>query len=384
MIAFSDEQSILRTALCTYLADKHPFDRRRNATAREEGWPESFRRGLGDDLGLWGVALPEEVGGQGGGAIELSIVMEEFGRALVTEPVLETLVVGAGLVKRLPAGPAASLGSDLVNDRVRLALAHAEPQARYTWNDVVTRATRAPGGYRLDGHKSVVIGASTATHYVVSARTSGEQRDKVGVTLFLVPTAASGVSRRDYRTIDGAMAAEVRFDGVLVSQEGVLSTADQGYPMLEGLIDEATIAVCAEACSVLRRMLDDTVAYTKERRQFGKPLSSFQALQHRMVDMLVQLEQAVAITWMATESLSRAGEQDTVRARYVSAAKAFVGKACKFVGQNAVQLHGGMGITEELPIGHYFKRATVIECQYGSTDHHLARYQQLSFTTGAA
>ena len=227
----------------------------------------------------------------------------------------------------------------------------------------------------LSGEKAVVIGAPWASHLIVTARTSGAQRDRAGISVFLVEKGAAGVSTRDYPTVDGRRASEVTFDNVKLGPEALIGAEGEAMPLIEQVVDEALAATCAEACGVLRRLHEGTLSYTRERKQFGAPIASFQVLQHRMVDMFINVEQAVSMTYMAHIKLSENAEE---RAKGVSAAKVQIGRACRFVGQNAIQLHGGMGMTDEMAIGHYFKRATMIEQEFGNTDHHLRRYETLS------
>jgi hypothetical protein len=223
------------------------------------------------------------------------------------------------------------------------------------------------------------MGAPFATHLFVTARTSGAERDAGGISVFLVDKAAKGVTTRDYPTVDGNRASEVYFENVSVGADALIGTADNGLPLVEKVVDETIAAMCAEACGVLSKLHTGTVEYTKQRKQFGAPISSFQVLQHRMVDMFINVEQAISMTYMANIKVTDEAE----RAKAISAAKVQIGKACRFVGQNAIQLHGGMGMTDEMAIGHYFKRATMIESAFGSVDHHLARYERLSLGKAA-
>jgi hypothetical protein len=263
---------------------------------------------------------------------------------------------------------------------VVVAFAYAEPQGRYNWADLKTTAKKDGAGYVLNGHKAVVVGAPWATHLIVTARTAGGQRDAKGVSVFLVEKGAKGVVTRDYPTVDGLRASEVYLENVSVAADALIGDADAGLALVEAVLDEATAAALAESMGVLARLHEGTLEYTKQRKQFGQPIGSFQVLQHRMVDMFIAVEQSTSISYMATLKLEEAADE---RAKAVSAAKAFVGKALKFVGQNAIQLHGGMGMTDEMAIGHYFKRATVLEALFGSTDHHLRRYESLSFAAAA-
>jgi len=377
--SFTEEQSMLRDTVASYLQDAYGFDARRAAVQAEPGWRPQVWKAFADELGILGATFPESLGGLGGGATETMIIMEEFGKALVVEPYLGTVVIGGGFLKHAGHSRAAELIGRIVAGDAVMAFAWAEPQGRYNLADLKTTAAKAGSGYVLNGHKAVVVGAPWASHLIVTARTGGGQRDVQGVSVFLVDAGARGLSRRDYPTIDGARASEVTLENVQVPAEALIGVADQGLPLVERVVDEAIAATCAEACGVFRRLHEGTVEYTKQRKQFGQPISQFQVLQHRMVDMFIQLEQSISMTYLATIRLS----EDAERAKATAAAKVQIGKAARFIGQNAIQLHGGMGMTDELAIGHYFKRATVIESAFGSTDHHLARYEALSLGKAA-
>ncbi|HVN02483.1 MAG TPA: acyl-CoA dehydrogenase [Caulobacteraceae bacterium] len=376
-LSFTEEQALLRDSLAAFLADHYSFEARRKAVGADPGWRREIWRAFAQDLGILGATMPAEVGGSGGGPVETMVIMEELGKALVVEPYLSTVVIAGGLLKQ--AGRREALAGIVAGD-VLAAFAFAEPHARYDWRDLKTAARRNGSGWVLDGRKAVVMGAPWATHLVVTARSAGAPNDEAGVSAFWIDKAAPGVSTRDYETIDGQRASEIAFEGVSLPADALIGAEGEAWPLVEQVIDEATVAVCAEALGVLRRCHEMTVAYTKERKQFGQPLSAFQVLRHRMVDMYIQLEQAISMTQLATIRLS--DDDGLERAKAVSAAKAQVGMACRFIGHGAIQLHGGMGMTDELAVGSYFKRATVIESQFGDTDHHLARFEALSF--GAA
>ena len=380
-LSFTEEQSLLRDSLAAYLADHYTFEQRRAALKSEAGWRPAVWKAFAEDLGILGASLPEDLGGLGGGATETMVIMEELGKALVVEPFLGSVVIGGGFLTRSAQPAAKDLIARTIAGEAILAFAAAEPQGRYNWADLMTTARKDGGGWVLNGHKAVVTGAPWASHLIVTARTGGAQREAGGVSVFLVEKTAPGVTTRDYPTVDGSRASEVLLENVSVPADALIGAEGAGLPMVEAVVDEATVALCGEACGVLRRLHEGTVEYTKQRKQFGQPISQFQVLQHRMVDMFIQLEQSISMTYMATIRLS---DSDPVeRAKAVTAAKVQIGKACRFVGQNAIQLHGGMGMTDEMAIGHYFKRATMIEGQFGSTDHHLARYEALSFPNAA-
>jgi alkylation response protein AidB-like acyl-CoA dehydrogenase len=364
---FTEEQVMLRDTLARYLADTYDFDSRQKVVKGGAGWNPAVWTAFAEELGILGAPFSEAHGGLGGGAVENMVVMEEMGKALVLEPYLSTVVIGGGALKAVGGALADALIPGIIAGTVRIALAAYEPQGRYHLHDV---ATTLKGG-QLNGHKAVVEGASHATHLLVTARTAGGQRDTAGVALLLVPADAAGITRRDYLTVHGTSASEVYFENVAVGAGHVLG--EDALPLIERIIDEATVAACAEACGVLKVLHASTLDYAKQRKQFGKAIGDFQVIQHRLVDMFMEVEQAVSMTMMATLKLDAPD-----RAAAVSMAKTKVAKACKFVGQNGVQVHGGIGITQELAVGHYFKRATLLESLFGTSDHHLARYEALT------
>jgi alkylation response protein AidB-like acyl-CoA dehydrogenase len=377
--SFTEEQSMLRDTVASYLADHYAFDQRRAILAKEPGWSPAVWKAFAEELGILGAPFSEELGGLGGGPVENMIVMQEMGRALVVEPYLGTVVIAGGFLKHSGHANAEALIAGIVAGEAIFAFAYAEPQGRYNLADLKTTAAKDGAGYVLNGAKAVVIGAPYATHLIVTARTGGGQRDAQGVSVFVVEKSAAGVTTRDYPTVDGFRASEVVFENVKLSADALVGPEGHALPLVEKVVDEAISATCAEACGVLAKLHEGTLDYTRQRKQFGQPISSFQVLQHRMVDMFIQVEQAVSMTYMATIKLA----DDAERGKAAAAAKVQIGKACRFVGQNAIQLHGGMGMTDELAIGHYFKRATMIESAFGSVDHQLARYEFLSLGQAA-
>jgi hypothetical protein len=378
--SFTEEQSMLRDTVASYLSDKYDFETRRGIVRSDAGWRPDYWKAFAEELGILGAPFAEELGGLGGGPTENMIVLEEFGKALVIEPYLGTVVIGGGFLKHSGYAGAADLIGKIIGGEAIFAFAYAEPQARYTWRDLKTTAKKEGSGYLLNGHKAVVVGAPWATHLIVTARTGGGQRDAEGVSVFVVDKQAKGVVTRDYPTVDGLRASEVFFENVSIPADALIGAEGAGLGLVEKVIDEATAGACAEAVGVLRKLHEGTLDYTKQRKQFGQPIAQFQVLQHRMVDMFIQVEQSVSMTYMATIKLD---ESDHERAKAISAAKVQIGRACKFVGQNAIQLHGGMGMTDEMAIGHYFKRATILEGLFGSVDHHLRRYETLSIDKAA-
>jgi pimeloyl-CoA dehydrogenase small subunit len=373
--SFTEEQTLLRNSVSKYLADNYKFEDWRKFARSDAGRdPKHWKQFA--ELGLFAAALPEDHGGLGGGPVESMIIMEEFGKALVVEPYLSTVVVGGGFLKHGGADAQKSewLGKIAAGETM-IAFAFAEPKGRYNLADLTTTAKKQGGNYVLNGQKAVVLGAPWADTLIVTARSAGGQRDRNGVSVFLVDKKAKGVSTRDYPTVDAQRASEVTFENVEVPAANLIGQADAGLPLVEKVVDEAIAAVCADASGGMKVLVDTTVEYSKTRKQFGVPIGKFQVLQHRMVDMFVQYEQSVSITLMVTLKL---GESDAERAKAASAAKVTIGKAGRYVGQQAVQIHGGIGMTDELNVGHYFKRLALADTLFGNTDHHLKRYAALS------
>jgi alkylation response protein AidB-like acyl-CoA dehydrogenase len=367
----SKEQELLRDGLGRFLSTRYDLEKSRAAAKTGSGWQPDIWRGFADELGILGAALPEDVGGIGGGPVEVMVIAEALGHALVVEPYVDTIVVAAGLLQRAGGPAAKALLQKVVAGSAIVALAAAEPTSGEQWQDVSTVADRDGDEWVLRGSKIVAMSAPLATHLLITARTPG------GLSLFLVETesASTGIETHNYRTVDDRRAADLVFDGLRLPASALLGEEGDAWPSLARARDEGAAAICSEAVGCMRKVLADTVEYCKQRQQFGQPIGSFQVLQHRMVDMYMELEQAVAAVYLAVLNLE--AEPDA-RARAVSAAKATIGRAARFIGQQAVQLHGGMGMTEELAIGHYFKRLTALQFEFGSTDFHVARYAQLT------
>jgi alkylation response protein AidB-like acyl-CoA dehydrogenase len=372
----SDEQKMVRAALRAFLDARYDSTTRRSIAETEAGWRPEFWRALAGDLGLLGIGFDDGVGGSGGGAVEHAVVMECFGEALVVEPYLPSIVIAGSFLRRSVAPWVTDLSSRIVAGEAIVAFANAEPQTRANPADVTATAERRGNGYVLRGRKTIVAGAPWATHLLVPARTAGRQRDERGISLFVVARDQAGLVRHDYATIDGGRAADLMFDNASLEAEALVFPEGEAYPHILRAWDEAAAALCAEALGIMQRLLRETVAYARERRQFGRALADFQVLQHRMADMYGAVEQSIGMVSLAAAAVRDDGPG---RAAAVSAAKAFIGRAFRFVSQSAVQLHGGMGVTEELDIGHLFRRATVIEHQYGSTADHVSRYARLTY-----
>ena len=367
----SKEQELLRDGLDKFLSTRYDLEKSRAAAKTGPGWQPDIWRGFADELGILGAALPEEVSGIGGGAVEIMVIAEALGHALVVEPYIDTAVVAGGLLRRAGGGVATALLEKIVAGTAIVALAASEAVSGEHWQDVSTVAERDGDEWVLGGSKIVAVSAPLATHLLITARTPS------GISLFVVETdtGAPGIEAHHYRTVDDRRASDLVIDGLRLPGSALLGEEGQAWASLAQARDEGATAVCAEAVGCMRKVLADTVEYCKQRQQFGQPIGSFQVLQHRMVDMYMELEQAVAAVYLAVLNLET---EPAVRARAVSAAKATVGRAARFIGQQAVQLHGGMGMTEELAIGHYFKRLTALQYEFGSTDYHVARYASLT------
>ena len=372
---YTETQDMLRDTLARFLADTYSFDSRQKRLASDGGRDPGVWRALATELGILGAPFSEAHGGLDGGPLENAIMMEEFGKVISTEPYLQTVVIGGGALKAVGGAQAEAHIPGIVSGETIIAFAYGEPQGRYDLANLRTTAKKDGGGYVLSGHKSVVYAAPWATRLLVTARTGGSQREASGVSLFLVDAKTPGIVRRDYPTVDGFMASEVYFENASIPGDALLGAEGGALPLIEQIVDEATVAVCAEAAGAMDVMQKMTVDYSRQRQQFGQPIGRFQVLQHRMVDMFMEVEQARSMVLMATLKLDLPADE---RKAAVSACKAKVARGAKFTGQSAIQTHGGIGITQELAVGHYFKRTTMIEGQFGSADHHLDRYEQIT------
>ncbi|HQT80083.1 MAG TPA: acyl-CoA dehydrogenase family protein [Rhodopila sp.] len=376
----SDDQRLLKDSVDRLIADQYGFEQRKKYMREPTGYSAAVWDQLAE-LGLLGLPFEETLGGFGGGPVETAIVMEAFGRGLVLEPYFATVILGGGLLRRTaPAAVLGALAPRVAAGKLKLAFAHIERHSRYNLNDVTTTARKDGSGYVLDGAKSVVIHGDAADQIFVTARLAGDRRDREGIGLFLVDAATPGVSRRGYPTQDGQRAAEITLTGARVAADAMMS--ENALPAIEHVVDEAIAALCAEAVGAMQCMQDLTLEYLKTRKQFGRPIGSFQALQHRSVDMLVELEQARS---MAMFAAVMAAEDDPVeRRKAISAAKVQIGRSGRHVGQEAIQLHGGIGMTTEYAVGHYFKRVTMIDHLYGDADTHLTHLARLGGLFGKA
>ncbi|HEY1540798.1 MAG TPA: acyl-CoA dehydrogenase family protein [Xanthobacteraceae bacterium] len=365
----TEEQRLLRESVERLMADRYDFAARKRFTQEPGGFSAELWRQYAE-LGLLGLPFADNDGGLGGGPVETMIVMEAFGRALALEPYLATVVLGGGLL-RLGGSAAmrAALVPEIASGALKLAFAHAERQARYDLADVAMTARRDGTGYVLDGAKGLVLHGDVADKLVVSARVSGGRRDRDGLALFLVDADAAGVTRRGYPTVDGLRAAEVTLAGVRVEASATIGAPAEAYPLIERVVEGAIAALAAEAVGAMAAMHEITVEYLKVRKQFGVPIGNFQVLQHRAADMLVALEEARSMALLASMMVDEPDAAE--RKKALAAAKVQIGRSGRIVGQGAIQLHGGIGMTMESTVGHYFKRVTMIDTLFGDADHHL-------------
>ena len=373
--SFSEEQTLLQDSIEKFIQNDYAFETRQKVVKNEQGFSSENWKTFAE-LGWLGVPFPEADGGFGGQAIEAMIMAEQFGRGLVVEPFLATVVLAGGALKIAgTADQKEKYLAGVIAGSLQGALAYAEPQGRFNLADLTTTAEKFGAGYSLNGYKAVVLNGPAADFFVVSARTAGGQRDADGVSLFVVAAAAEGVGRRDYPTVDAFQASEITLDNVTVGADALIGEEGKGLAVIEQVIDEGILAVGSEAVGCMEVLYKATVEYCKTREQFGQPIGKFQVLQHRMVDMFMEHEQSKSLMYMAAMRMDEGYGPEAQKA--VSAFKVQVGKSGRFVGQSAVQLHGGMGMTEELNVGHYFKRLTMVDTLFGNVDFHLKRFGSL-------
>lgn len=371
----SEEQSMLADSVARFIENDYDFETRQKVAESDLGYSQELWQTYAE-LGWTAVPFDEDDGGLGGGPVELMLMMEQFGRALLVEPFLANIVLAGGVLRRLATdGQKAQWLAGVIAGETHAALAFAEPQARFDINNIATTATADGDGYLLNGNKSLVLNGGSADILIVPARSTGAQTDENGITLFAVAADSAGVKVRPYKMVDGQQAAEIDFENVSVSSTSVLGEVGNGFTTLREVIDEATLAVCAEAVGIIRSMHDKTVAYAKERVQFGVPIGSFQTLQHRMVETLMECEQSQSLLlWSAI--INESGDSDARKS--IHALKHQIGSAGVNVAKEAVQIHGGMGVTWDLDIAHFFKRLTAIDLLFGNADYHLDKYVELS------
>jgi len=370
----SEEQRLLKDSVDGLLTDAYEFEQRKKYMKEKGGWSKAIWSKLAEQ-GLLGLPFAEEDGGFGAGAVETMIVMEALGKALVLEPYLATVVIAGGFLRHGGSAEqkAANIPS-IIDGSKTFAFAQLEKNSRYDLADVSTTAKKKGSGWVIDGEKFVVLNGENADTLIVTARTKGGRHDKTGIGVFLVPANAKGVVKKSYPTQDGLHAADISLTAVEVGADAAIGDAENALPLIERVVDEARAALCAEAVGLMDESLKTTVEYIKTRKQFGVAIGTFQSLQHRAADMFVAVEQARSMSMFAT--MAADFDDPKERAKAVAAAKVQIGKSGKFVGQQSIQLHGGIGMTQEAKIGHYFKRLTMIENTFGDTDFHMRRVSE--------
>ena len=370
----SEEQKMIQQSVERFVQENYDLTNRVKISSEDPGYSQEYWTAMAE-LGWLGLAFSEEEGGFGGNQIDTLVLMEQFGKGLVLEPFLANIVLGGGAIKRggSPAIKESTL-PNLIEGNLQVTLAYAEEQSRFDIEDVATAAREDGSNFIINGKKSMVLNAESADKIVVVTRTSGSQVDEDGISLFLVDATSKGIERENFPTVDGLRASEITFTDVEVPSGNLIGEKDKGFSILQAVVNDAILALSAEAVGAMEVLYKDTVEYTQQREQFDHPLSDFQVLQHRMVDMFMEYEQCKSLLLRATMETV----QDPILAqRTVHALKHLIGKSGIFVGESAVQLHGGMGVTEELRIGHFFKRLLVIDSQFGNSDFHLDKFTSL-------
>ena len=370
----SEEQKMIQQSVERFVQENYDLSNRIKISSEDPGYSKEYWSSMAE-LGWLGLAFDEEDGGFGGNQIDTLVLMEQFGKGLVLEPFLANIVLGGGAIKR--GGSAAlkeSIIPSLIDGSLQLTLAYAEEQSRFDLEDIATAAREDDGNFVLNGKKSMVLNAESADKIIVAARTNGSQVDKEGISLFLVNADSDGLERENFPTVDGLRASEISLNDVKVSPENLIGEKDKGFEILQAVANDAILALAAEAVGAMEVLYKDTVEYTQQREQFDHPLSDFQVLQHRMVDMFMEYEQCKSLLFRATMETV---QDPQLSQRTVHALKHLIGKSGIFVGESAVQLHGGMGVTEELRVGHFFKRLLVIDSQFGNADFHLDKFTSL-------
>ena len=367
----SEEQKMIQQSVERFVQENYDLTNRIKISSEDPGFSNEYWSSMAE-LGWLGLAFGEEDGGFGGNQIDTLVLMEQFGKGLVLEPFLANIVLGGGAIKRgASEALKQSIIPSLIEGNLQVTLAYAEEQSRFDLEDVATSAREEDKDFLINGRKSMVLNAESADKIVVVARTSGSQIDEEGISLFLVDSNSDGVERENFPTVDGLRASEISFKDVRVSCENLIGEKDKGFEILKAVSNDAILALAAEAVGAMEVLYKDTVEYTQQREQFDHPLSDFQVLQHRMVDMFMEYEQCKSLLFRATMETV---QDPLLSQRTIHALKHLVGKSGIFVGESAVQLHGGMGVTEELRIGHFFKRLLVIDSQFGNSDFHLEKF----------
>jgi alkylation response protein AidB-like acyl-CoA dehydrogenase len=372
---FTEEQQLLADTVKRFVREDYTFEKRREILSSPEGWSRDVWSKLAE-LGLTALNVPEAHGGLNAGPVDTMLVMNALGEGLVVEPFLSAAVLAPALIAQLAHEKAAAeLFEGIVSGERIVIVAHQESRSRGDVQYVSTRAEKSGDGYVLDGHKAVVAHGDAADEFLVTARSSGQPTDRDGVSVFRVDPKASGVTIKGYRTIDGQHAADIELKGVKVAADRRLGAEGKAFDAIEAAHDIALSALCAEAVGIMKAINATTLDYTKNRKQFGQPIAKFQVLQHRMADMFLHSEQATSMSYLA--AIKCVDPDPAERRRALSAAKIVIGQAGRFIGQQSIQLHGGMGMTDELMVSHHFKRITAIDLTLGDTDFHLQKFAAL-------
>jgi alkylation response protein AidB-like acyl-CoA dehydrogenase len=367
----TEEQQLVSNSIERFVKENYDLESRVKIAQQAPGFSPDYWKTM-SDLGWLALPFSEEQGGLGGDQLDTMVLMEQFGKGLVLEPYLASVILGGGVMKRCATDVQCKAWLEgVIDGSKQLALAYAEPESGYEPENVALAGTKTDSGYTLTGTKCMVLHGKTADAFVVSFRTSGGVVDQSGITLALIPADRQGLGVQGFPTVDGLQSSELTFDQVAVTADDLLGGVDAGFETLNATINDGILAIAAEALGAMEILYKDTVAYTQEREQFGHPLAQFQVLQHRMVEMFMEYEQCKSLLFRATMEVASGGDDAQ---RCVHALKHLIGKAAFFIGENAVQTHGGMGVTEELRLGHYFKRLLVIEAQFGNTDYHLDQF----------
>lgn len=372
---FSEEQNMLKDSVARFVQDEYDFETRRKAVASDEGFSLKNWQTFAE-LGWLSIPFAEEQGGFGGGAIDTMVVMEELGKGLVAEPFVATVLLFGGLLnKSNNADLQGAYIEKIIDGSLQGAFAYLERQSRFELADVATTAVKNGGSFTLNGEKTVVMNAAVADKIIVSARTSGEQSDEQGISLFLLDANTAGLEKTTYRLMDGQLVANITLTDVTVDADQLVGDLDQGYSLIKAVTNEVMVAICGEALGIMQKLNATTIEYTKTREQFGVVIGSFQVLQHRMVDMFMASEQAKSLLYRAVCSVD-AGSEDAEKD--ITALKVMIGRAGKLIGAEAIQMHGGMGITDELDVGHYVKRLMMINTTFGDADYQQQKFSALT------
>lgn len=370
----SEERQMLKDTIARFVRDRYDIETRHKNADEDEGFSRDMWARFAE-LGVIGALLPEKAGGFGGEGEDITVVMEELGRGLVVEPFLATAILGGGIIADAGKARQKKLLESVIGGETILAFAHGEPDSRYSLSHVTTKARKSGKGYKISGNKAVVINGDAADRLIVSARVSGKAADEKGISLFLIDADAKGVTRRGYKTVDGGHAAEITLENVVVGEDALVGRAGDGFKVIERAAGRAVLALCAEAIGVMEVCRDVTLDYLKQRKQFGVPLSKFQALQHRMVELCLEIEQTRSAVVRAAGMMTAPRREREIA---LAAAKNLTGRAGRLVAEESIQLHGGIAMTWEYSLPHFAKRLTMIDHQFGDTDHHLERFIALT------